>query len=184
MLNASIGISVVAGLVPATSRTEKHQPHGKTPAAGKRQYINLSVVNNNIMTKIESTIREIAYPQQTVYAMLSDLSNIEKVKDRIPADKVNDLTFDANSISVNTQMGAVRLSVVERVAPKLIKFETQESPVPFNFWIQLLPVTEATSKMKLTISADLNPFIAGMVKKPLQEGIERIADALQAIKYE
>lgn len=26
MLNASIGISVVAGLVPATSRTEKHQP--------------------------------------------------------------------------------------------------------------------------------------------------------------
>ena len=56
--------------------------------------------------------------------------------------------------------------------------------MPFNFWIQLLPVTEATSKMKLTISADLNPFIAGMVKKPLQEGIERIADALQAIKYE
>ena len=85
------------------------------------------------MTKIESTIREIAYPQQTVYAMLSDLSNIEKVKDRIPADKVNDLTFDANSISVNTQMGAVRLSVVERVAPKLIKFATEESPVPFNF---------------------------------------------------
>ena len=116
--------------------------------------------------------------------MLSDLSNIEKVKDRIPADKVNDLTFDADSISVNTQMGAVRLSVVEREAPKTIKFETQESPVPFNFWIQLLPVTEATSKMKLTISADLNPFIAGMVKKPLQEGIERIADALQAIKYE
>ena len=136
------------------------------------------------MTKIESTIREIAYPQQTVYAMLSDLSNIEKVKDRIPADKVNDLTFDANSISVNTQMGAVRLTIVEREEPKTIKFETQESPVPFNFWIQLLPVTEATSKMKLTISADLNPFIAGMVKKPLQEGIERIADALQAIKYE
>ncbi len=38
--------------------------------------------------------------------------------------------------------------------------------------------------MKLTIKADLNPFIAGMVKKPLQEGIEKIADALQLIHYE
>ena len=32
--------------------------------------------------------------------------------------------------------------------------------------------------MKLTIKAELNMFIKGMVKKPLQEGIEKIADAL------
>jgi hypothetical protein len=48
----------------------------------------------------------------------------------------------------------------------------------------LLPVTDASCKMKLTIKADLNPFIKGMVQKPLQEGIEKIADALQMIKYE
>ena len=38
------------------------------------------------MTKIESSIREIAYPQQSVYNLLSDLSNIDKVRDRIPED--------------------------------------------------------------------------------------------------
>lgn len=38
--------------------------------------------------------------------------------------------------------------------------------------------------MKLTIKADLNPFIKQMVKKPLQEGIEKIADVLQMIQYE
>ena len=38
--------------------------------------------------------------------------------------------------------------------------------------------------MKLTIKADLNPFIKGMVAKPLQEGIEKIADVLQLIHYE
>ena len=81
-------------------------------------------------------------------------------------------------------MGTVKLVIVEREAPKTIKFETQESPLPFNFWIQLLPVTDTTCKMKLTIKADLNPFISGMVKKPLQEGIEKIADALQMIQYE
>ena len=67
---------------------------------------------------------------------------------------------------------------------KTIKFETAQSPVPFNLWIQLLPVTETTSKMKLTIKAELNPFIKGMVSKPLQEGLEKIADMLTMIQYE
>ena len=136
------------------------------------------------MTKIESTIREIAYPQQAVYNMLSDLSNIQKVQDKIPHEQVKNLTFTADSISISTQMGAVKMVIVNREAPREIKFETQESPLPFNFWIQILPVSETSSKMKLTIKANLNPFIAGMVKKPLQEGIEKIADALQLIHYE
>lgn len=135
-------------------------------------------------TKIESTIRQISYPQASVYAMLSDLGNIDRVRDCLPEDKIKDLSFDSDSISISTQMGAVKLVIVEREAPKTIKFETQESPLPFNFWIQLLPVTDTTCKMKLTIKADLNPFIGGMVKKPLQEGIEKIADALQMIQYE
>lgn len=136
------------------------------------------------MTKIESTIHEIAYSQQAVYNMLSDLSNIQKVQDKIPQEHVKDLTFTSDSISISTPMGAVKMVIVNREEPKEIKFETQESPLPFNFWIQILPVDETSSKMKLTIKADLNPFIAGMVKKPLQEGIEKIADALQLIHYE
>lgn len=136
------------------------------------------------MATFESSIRQIDYPQERVYGLLSDMNNIDKVKDRIPEDKANGLTFDANSIGINTPMGAVKLVIVEREAPKCIKFETAESPLPFNFWIQILPVSETTSKMKLTIKAELNPFIKGMVSKPLTEGIEKIADALQAIHYE
>ena len=45
-------------------------------------------------TKIESTIRQIAYPQASVYAMLSDLSNIDRVRDRLPEDKIKDLSFE------------------------------------------------------------------------------------------
>ena len=81
-------------------------------------------------------------------------------------------------------VGDIKMRIVEREAPKTIKFETENSPVPFNFWIQLLPTDEAACKMKLTIKADLNPFIKGMVKKPLEEGIEKIAEALAMIPYE
>ena len=137
------------------------------------------------MTKFESSIRQIMYPQQAVYNMLSDLSNIERVKDHLPEDKVQDLTFDTDSVSISVApVGQIALRIIDREEPQTIKFETAQSPVPFNLWIQLLPVTETTSKMKLTIKAELNPFIKGMVSKPLQEGLEKIADMLTMIQYE
>ena len=108
------------------------------------------------MTKLESTVRQINYPQRSVYGMLSDLNNINKVKDKLPEDKLKDLSFDSDSISVSSPMGAVKLAIIDREEPKTIKFETKESPLPFNFWIQILPVTETTSKIKLTIKIELN----------------------------
>lgn len=137
------------------------------------------------MSKFESSIRQIDYPQQIVFQGLSNFDNLSKVQDRIPEDKAKDLSFDNDSVSINVPpVGKVTLRIVEREEPKTIKFETVESPLPFNFWIQLLPVTETSCKMKLTIKADLNPFIKAMVSSHLQDGIEKIADVLQMIKYE
>ena len=114
----------------------------------------------------------------------------ELMKDNMPeearkqAEKIKDLEFDQDSLSVNVPpVGSIKLRVVNREEPKCIKFETEQSPIPFNFWIQLLPVTSTSCKMKLTIKAELNMFIKQMVKKPLQEGIEKIADVLQMIQY-
>ena len=136
-------------------------------------------------------------PQQNVYDKLSDLNNLQKLKERYElmkdnmpeearkqAEKIKDLEFDQDSLSVNVPpVGSIKLRVVNREEPKCIKFETEQSPIPFNFWIQLLPVTSTSCKMKLTIKAELNMFIKQMVKKPLQEGIEKIADVLQMIQY-
>ena len=136
------------------------------------------------MSKFESSIRQIEYPQQIVFQGLSNLDNLSKVQDRIPEDKAKDLSFDNDSVSINVPpVGKITLRIVEREEPKTIKFETVESPLPFNFWIQLLPVTETSCKMKLTIKAELNPFIKAMVSSHLQDGIEKIADVLQMIKY-
>ena len=150
------------------------------------------------MTTFESTIRQIPYPQQNVYNKLSDLNNLQALKERFElmkdsmpeearkqAENIKNLSFDTDSMSIDVPpVGSIRLHVVDRDEPKCIKFETEQSPIPFNFWIQLLPVNDTTAKMKLTIKADLNPFIKQMVKKPLQEGIEKIADVLQMIQYD
>ena len=135
-------------------------------------------------TKFESSIKQIPYPQEAVYRNLSDLRNLEKVRDRVPEDKVKDFTFDEDTVSLNVApVGELKLRICEREEPKCVKFETVQSPVPFHVWIQVLPVTDGTSKMKVTVKAELNPFIKGMVSGPLQDGVEKIADALSQIPY-
>ena len=143
----------------------------------------------------ESNIKQIPHKQESVFNTLSDLNNLqvlkdrfEQVKDQIPEDKrkemekLKDLRFDSDSITINAPMvGDLKMRIIDRDFPKTIKFETENSPIPFNFWIQLLPTGEFSCKMKLTIKAELNMLITGMVKKPLQEGIEKIADALAMI---
>jgi uncharacterized protein YqkB len=120
-----------------------------------------------------------------VFDKLSDLNNIESVRDKLPQDKIKDLVFDNDSLSLSVSpVGTISLRIIERESPKCIKFETEKSPIPFNMWIQLLPVDDTSCKMKLTIKAELNPFIKGMVSGPLQEGIEKVADALAKVKYE
>ena len=129
-------------------------------------------------------MKQIPYSQEAVYRNISDLRNLEKVRDRVPADKVKDFSFDADTISINVPpVGELKLRVVEREEPKCVKFETAQSPVPFNVWVQMLPVDEQSSKMKVTVKAELNPFIKGMVSGPLQDGVEKIADALAKIEY-
>ena len=135
-------------------------------------------------TRFESSVKQIPYPQQAVYDMLSNLENISKIMDRVPADKIKDISFDRDHVSMSVDpVGAIKLAVCEREEPKCIKFQTEKSPVPFYVWIQMLPVTDTTSKMKITAEADLNPFIKTLVQKPLQDGVEQIADGLAQIQY-
>ena len=135
-------------------------------------------------SKFESSVKQVPYPQQAVYNSLSDLNNLEKVRDRVPEDKVKDFSFDQDTVSLNVApVGELKLRICEREEPKCIKFETVQSPVPFNVWVQVLPVDENNSKMKVTVKAELNPFIKSMVEKPLQDGVEKIADALSQVHY-
>lgn len=136
------------------------------------------------MTKFESSIKHVPAPQAAVYAKLSDLNNLAQIKDRLPEDKVKNLTFDADTLSMEVPpVGTITLQIVEREPEKCIKFGTTTSPLPFNLWIQILPVTDAESKIKLTIGLELNPFMKTMVQKPLQEGLEKMADMLAMIPY-
>jgi hypothetical protein len=136
------------------------------------------------MTQFESSVKMVPCSQQVVYNKISDLNNLEAVKDKLPASKINNFIFDVDSVSCDVSpVGTVCIRIIEREEPKFVKFETVKAPFPFNLWIQIVPVDDCSCKIKLTIKAELNVFIKGMVSKPLQEGLEKIADTLAMIPY-
>ncbi|MBR4363442.1 MAG: SRPBCC family protein [Prevotella sp.] len=136
------------------------------------------------MAKFESSIKQIPYSQKSVYDCISDLSNLERVRDRVPTDKIQDFQFDQDTVSISAApVGEIKLHIIDRNEPKCVKFETVQSPVPFYLWIQVLPVNETSSKMKVTVDADIPFMLKGMVSGPIQEGVEKIAEALAMIPY-
>lgn len=140
--------------------------------------------NSRKMTKIESSIKLIPYAQERVFNKLSDLNNLESVKNIIPADKIQDLSFDSDTLSVSvSQIGNISLTITEREPFKCIKFETISAPMPFNLWIQIAPVSDEECKLKLTVGLDINPIMKSMIGKPIREGLEKMGDTLALISF-
>lgn len=85
------------------------------------------------MTEFVSEVKQIPYNDDQIFAMLSDLSNLERVKDRIPQDKIKEFTFDSDSCSFAVDpVGTITFQIVEREPNKTIKFTTTNSPVPLH----------------------------------------------------
>lgn len=136
------------------------------------------------MSKFESSVKVIPFADELVYNKVSVLSNLEGIKDKVPADKVQDLEFSDDTLSFSvTPIGKISLEVIERTPNSCVKYATTTSPIPFTLWVQIVPTAEAECKIKVTIDAELNPFIKGMVKKPLTEGLEKMVTMLSMIQY-
>jgi len=147
--------------------------------------------------KYTSEVKTINFPVEKVYDRLSNLRNIEKLfdpekiseaKSKIPnAPDIKFENFQAteDECSFNLKpIGKVGFTISERESNKLVKLKGNEGlPFDFNCWLQFLPVNEESCKLRLTLHAELNPMIKMMVNKHLEEGVNRIADALTKIDF-
>ena len=136
------------------------------------------------MSTFESEIKDIQANDTDIFAVLSDLRNAEKLKERIPQDKVKNIELTEDSISFDVMpIGAVSLKIIEREPNKTIKFSADRAPIDFFVWLQLKQVAEDDTKLKVTLKADLNPMIKMMASKPLEQFVNMLADALTKLEY-
>lgn len=155
------------------------------------------------LTKFESAVKPLSHPQQTVYGWLSDLRHIEALREklndpavlqqlgeRVPGTDAESLrrqletmTLSEDTVTMDSPLGKVTLRIVEREAPKCVKLEAEGSPLSLTLWVQVLPVADGGSKMRVTLGAEVNVFMKAMVSKPLQQAVDGIADLLASLPY-
>ena len=67
------------------------------------------------MTEFVSEIKTISQNDDRIFTMLSDLSNLERIKDRIPQDKIKNFEFDSDSCSFAVDpVGKITFQIVDR----------------------------------------------------------------------
>lgn len=142
------------------------------------------------MTTYQSSVKHIAAPAERIFNKLSDLKQlepfVERLNEQVPDDKVKikDVMINDESVYVTMDpMGVIGVKIIEKEPFKTIKFESDKSPVQFNFWIQIVEKEPNDSKIRLTLKADIPFMIRMMIKDKVEQGIEMVAEALTKIEY-
>ncbi len=135
--------------------------------------------------KYESSIESIAAPIAPVYSALSNLLNLERVRDLLPPDKVQDLeiTEDYVRMKVDGLGQKIVIRIVDRIENDTIKFGIDNLPMQINFWIQLKSVSVCDTRIKLTLKADIPMMFRMMLDKKIQKGINDAAVMLSQFPY-
>lgn len=135
--------------------------------------------------KYESKIHSAAASAEQIYKVLSNLNNLNRVKDLIPKDKVQELEISEDFVRMKVDgLGQkIAISIVDKIENDTIKFGAENIPMEMNFWIQLKEVTPNDTRIKLTLKADLPMMFKMMLDKKLQNGIDQAAEMLAKFPY-
>jgi carbon monoxide dehydrogenase subunit G len=147
------------------------------------------------LSKYISDVKVIEHNQQIVFNYLSNFENlssylnsglIEKITEKVPQIKITDFESDQDSCKFNiTGLGIAQIKIVNREPFKTIKVESSGGlPLSFTFWIQLMPIDEYKTKMRLTLHAEMSMMIKMMAGGKLEEGINNLADTLSQLPYQ
>ena len=135
--------------------------------------------------KYESKIGQVNANAADVFAVLTNLENLQRFADLIPQDKVKELEISRDTIRFKVEgLGPkVTIGIVDQEENKMIKYGAQNIPIPLNAWIQLKQMDEMDTRMRITIKTDMPAMFRMMIDKKMQAGLVQAVDMLCNIKY-
>lgn len=137
------------------------------------------------MIEFSSDLKTIYHTDRDIFRVLSDLRNLDLVKDFIPEEKIKEFIFDKDSVSFRVDnIGNVTFLVVERQPECLIKFKSVKLPFDVYLEIQLQLKSEEETELTMIVKSDISPLMKGFVEKPMREAVDRISEALTHLPYD
>ena len=127
--------------------------------------------------KYESAVTKVVASAPQIYSVFSNLKNLERVKDLIPKDKVQELEIEDESVRMKVDgLGQkITILIVDKTENEVIKYGAEGIPMEMNFWIQMKEVAPMDTRIKLTLKADIPMMFKMMLDKKIQQGIDQAA---------
>jgi carbon monoxide dehydrogenase subunit G len=122
---------------------------------------------------IQSQYVDSSKSEQEFFGIVSDMRNIPAL---LPEQAINVQT-DNDNISFTVQgMGSIALRVSQRVTYSLVQMvPVGKTPFPFVLSIKIAGLGN-NCRVMYEIDAELNPLLAMMAKRPLQNLVDMMAD--------
>lgn len=127
--------------------------------------------------KYESAVTKVVASAAQIYKVFSNLKNLERVKDLIPKDKVQELEIEDESVRMKVDgLGQkITILIVDKTENEVIKYGAEGIPMEMNFWIQMKELAPMDTRIKLTLKADIPMMFKMMLDKKIQQGIDQAA---------
>jgi uncharacterized membrane protein len=135
--------------------------------------------------KYESKIGQVNAKASQIFAVLTNLENLQKFADQIPQDKIKELEVSRDSIrfKVDGLGPKVCISIVDQEEYKMIKYGAENIPIPLNAWIQLKEMNENDTRMRITVKTDVPAMFRMMLDQKMQQSLDQAVDMLCQIQY-
>lgn len=131
------------------------------------------------MAKYSSQPVSINGSQADVYNKISNLGAYQELLDKMPDDlrqKAGDVRFTDDAIIINANpVGEIRLEIIDRHEPDLIKLKASNAPVPMFLSLELDKETDSTTKLVSVIEVDVPAILKPMIGPKMQEAANQMA---------
>lgn len=135
--------------------------------------------------KYESKIGQAQANAADIFAVLTNLENLQRFAEHIPQDKVKELeiTRDAIRFKVDGLGAKITIGIMDQEQDKMVKYGAENLPIPLTAWIQIKQVEEKNTRMRITIKTDIPAMFRMMLDKKMQQGLDQAVDMLCQIQY-
>ncbi|HJE38340.1 MAG TPA: hypothetical protein K8V47_01045 [Candidatus Amulumruptor caecigallinarius] len=131
------------------------------------------------MAKYTSQSVSINGAQTDVFNKISNLGAYQELLDKMPDDlrqKAGDVRFTDDAIIINANpVGEIRLEIIDKHEPDLIKLKASNAPVPMFLSLELAAESESVTKLVAAIEVEVPAIIKPMIGPKMQEAANQMA---------
>lgn len=117
-----------------------------------------------------------------LFDKFADLTILEERIKELPTEareKLQNVSFTTDTISFEAPaVGVMTLKVTERIPNDLIKFEAQNSPIPFGIDFHIKTINENTSEVSTEFDVDVPMMLRPFIGNKLQEAADKFGETM------